>query len=187
MRHLSVVAEPTTGLAPVRRSRATVFRARRAWLPPSALWLFRPRNYQHDIGALALGLAGWLAGGPASLCSICPLSCVFWKAPSSADPGATVGTLHGTHPHPCPFAPTPPSCAGGWYVEWAGHEASEHPAWLDPAVCVLSAGFDTLDYERARRQPQGLFGRVRSGDETAGGPLAWVRAMLRFHRGGARQ
>lgn len=50
VRHLSVVAEPATGLAPTRRSRATVFRARRAWLPPSALWLFRPRNYDHDIG-----------------------------------------------------------------------------------------------------------------------------------------
>ena len=29
-----------------------MFRARRAWLPPSALWLFKPRNYQFDIGGL---------------------------------------------------------------------------------------------------------------------------------------
>ncbi|GAB4819981.1 hypothetical protein N2152v2_007027 [Parachlorella kessleri] len=119
VRNLSIVAEPTTGVATARRSKATVFRARRAWLPPSALWLFKPRNYQFDIG--------------------------------------------------------------GWYIEWAGHSSSHHPAWLDPAVCVLAAAFDTLDHERARQQPQGLFGRVRAGDETAGGALSWVKAMLRFH------
>jgi len=71
--------------------------------------------------------------------------------------------------------------AGGWYIEWAGYSSSHHPAWLDPAVCVLAAAFDTLDHERARQQPQGLFGRVRGGDETAGGALSWVKAMLRFH------
>lgn len=66
-------------------------------------------------------------------------------------------------------------------MEWVGHESSGHPAWLDPAVCVLAAGFDTLDHERARQQPQGLFGRERMGDELQGGALSWVRAMLRFH------
>lgn len=88
--------------------------------------------------------------------------------------------LPNIHPHQNP----PNFPAGGWYIEWVGHEQRCHPAWLDPAVAVLAAGFDSLEHERTRQQPQGLFGRfgrLRAGDETAGGPLAWVRAMLRFH------
>eukprot|EP00887_Chlorella_sp_A99_P000259 scaffold13.g259.t1 len=118
VRHLTIVAEP--GACGTRR-RAAVCRARRAWLPPSALWLFRPRCYAHDIG--------------------------------------------------------------GWAVEWGGERQRAHPAWLDPAVFVLACAFDSLDYERAAQQPQGLFGRLRAGDETAGGPLRWLRAALRFHGG----
>jgi hypothetical protein len=120
VRHLTFVSE----LAPARhKSGAVVARCRRAWLPPSSVWLFPPLSYDHD--------------------------------------------------------------AGGWYIEWAGHE--DHPAWLDPGIVALAAAFHTLDSERASRQPQGLFARLRHGDETAGvgaweSMCAWVKAMLRFHR-----
>lgn len=125
VRHLTFVAELSPGRRNWRRTGGgsggtVVARCRRAWLPPSSLWLFPPLSYDHD--------------------------------------------------------------AGGWYIEWAGHENEAHPAWLDPGVIALAAAFDTLDSERALRQPQGLFARLRQGDETAGGVVAWVKAMLRFHR-----
>lgn len=64
VRHLTIVAEPATGVAPTRRSKATVVRARRAWLPPSTVWLFRPRNYEHDIGERSKScVPGSAAGG----------------------------------------------------------------------------------------------------------------------------
>ncbi len=67
------------------------------------------------------------------------------------------------------------------YLEWIGHHHRDHPAWLDPSIFALTAGFDTLDYEARQQQPQGLFARLRSGDETAGGLRAWLGAMTRFH------
>lgn len=71
---------------------------------------------------------------------------------------------------------------GGWTFTWAGHANEGHPAWLDPALVVLVAALHTVEHEEAARQPQGVFARARQGDETEGGVLAWVRAMLRFHR-----
>ena len=51
-RHLTFAAEPAgTGLKPSRPSQLVVCRARRAWLPPSSLWLFKPLSFEHDIGA----------------------------------------------------------------------------------------------------------------------------------------
>ncbi|KAL4451255.1 hypothetical protein ABPG77_009327 [Micractinium sp. CCAP 211/92] len=130
VRHLTFAAEPgATGLRTRRPSRLVVCRARRAWLPPSSLWLFRPLSHQHDVG--------------------------------------------------------------GWYLEWAGREQEGHPAALHPAVFVLTAAMDSLDHERAARQPLGLFARLRAereagqaGAATAGvggGWRGWVGTMLRFH------
>lgn len=132
VRHLTFTAEPAgTGVSARRPSRLVVCRARRAWLPPSSLWLFRPLSYEHDIG--------------------------------------------------------------GWCLEWAGKEQEGHPAWLHPAVFVLTAAFDSLDHERASRQPMGLFGRLRSaaateaasaagqGTEGAARWRSWLGSALRFH------
>ena len=122
VRHLTFLAEPVVvGAGPRSGSRAVVSRCRRAWLPPSAVWLFAPRSYSHDIG--------------------------------------------------------------GWYVEWVGERCRQHPAWLHPAVIVLAAAFDTLDHERAQRQPRGLFGWLRhSGRPGPASAAAWLRSMLHFHR-----
>ena len=129
-RHLTFAAEPAaTGLRTRRPSRLVVCRARRAWLPPSSLWLFRPLSHEHDVG--------------------------------------------------------------GWYLEWAGREQEAHPAALHPAVFVLTAAMDSLDHERAARQPLGLFGRLRAereaeqagaaAAEASSGWRGWVGSMLRFH------
>lgn len=79
---------------------------------------------------------------------------------------------------------------GGWFISWAGEAQKHHPAWLDPAVLTLVAALDTLDHEAAAQQPQGLFNRVREGDEMEvkeggqwGKVKGWVRAVMRFHRG----
>lgn len=40
---------------------------------------------------------------------------------------------------------------GGWYLEWEGHERSDRPGGLHPAIHVLAAALDSLDAE-ARRQ-----------------------------------
>jgi hypothetical protein len=57
VRHLTFAAEPAaTGLqGTTRPSRLVVCRARRAWLPPSSLWLFKPLAHTHDIGAALPG------------------------------------------------------------------------------------------------------------------------------------
>jgi hypothetical protein len=73
-----------------------VCRCRRAWLPPSDLWLFPPRDPTHDIG--------------------------------------------------------------GWYIEWGGHGLEARPGWLDPAVFLLTAAFDTLEYEVKPGRPGGCAG-----------------------------
>ncbi len=103
---------------------------------------------------------------------------------------------------------------GGWVINWAGESQRSHPQWLDPSICTLVAALDTLDYEKAKQQPYGLFERVKkrsrreSQEEgsTFGGEgdckggkargskvigssgskkvLEWVRDMLRFHQGG---
>ena len=109
---------------------ATVGRAQRAWLPPSSVWLFKPRSYQHDIG--------------------------------------------------------------GWFISWAGEKLKNHPGWVHPSVLTLVAALDTLDHEAAAQQPQGLFQRVKHGDEMAGegtwGKVrGWMRAVLRFHGGGKKE
>jgi hypothetical protein len=51
-RHLTFAAEAAAAgiRGPTRPSRLVVCRARRAWLPPSSLWLFKPLSYTHDIG-----------------------------------------------------------------------------------------------------------------------------------------
>ncbi|KAL4420845.1 hypothetical protein ABPG75_010501 [Micractinium tetrahymenae] len=69
VRHLTFAAEPAaTGLRTHRPSRLVVCRARRAWLPPSSLWLFRPLSHQHDVGGWYLEWAGReQAGHPAAL------------------------------------------------------------------------------------------------------------------------
>ena len=94
----------------------------------------------------------------------------------------------------CTLLCCPP--AGGWCLEWAGDARKGHPAWLHPAVFVLTAAFDTLDHERAARQPLGLFARLRAakaaaaaaGGEEGGSAAAqeqgwrgWWRSVLRFH------
>ncbi|PRW20219.1 chaperone -domain-containing [Chlorella sorokiniana] len=134
VRHLTFAAIPDAlRLKSSRPSQLVVCRARRAWLPPSSLWVFKPLSYEHDIG--------------------------------------------------------------GWCLEWAGDAHKGHPAWLDPAVFVLTAAFDTLDSERAARQPLGLFSRLRaaraaaaagSGEEGATeaqeqGWRGWWKSALRFH------
>lgn len=119
-----------------KRKKTVVARCQRAWLPPSSLWLFKPRSYDHDIG--------------------------------------------------------------GWIITWAGESQKMHPQWLDPSVLTLVAALDTLDYEKAKQQPYGLFERLKrgrgvySGGDGGGGGggggwrkvLNWVRDMRRFHRGG---
>lgn len=100
---------------------------------------------------------------------------------------------------------------GGWVITWAGESQWHHPMWLDPSVLTLVAALDTLDYEKAKQQPYGLFERLRRGVGSGGGGrgsgggsdeeqgtskdgsrrsggggrqvLEWVREMLRFHRG----
>ena len=91
-------------------------------------------------------------------------------------------------------APTSASAAGGWSLEWAGQAQRDHPAWLHPAVLVLTAAFDSLDNERAARQPLGLFGRLRAGtaagaageagegaERQGAGWRGWLASALRFH------
>ena len=94
----------------------------------------------------------------------------------------------------------PPDTAGGWCIEWAGEEQRGHPAWLPPAVLVLTAAFASLDHERAARQPLGLFNRLRAAAATtrsrpaeegrgggggstaaAEGWRAWLGSWKRFH------
>ena len=57
VRHLTFVAElgrPGSASAGRRgRGKVCVARAHRPWLPPSSLWPFKPRSYDHDIG-------GWI-------------------------------------------------------------------------------------------------------------------------------
>ncbi|KAH7616045.1 hypothetical protein NADE_000880 [Nannochloris sp. 'desiccata'] len=104
---------------------------------------------------------------------------------------------------------------GGWVINWAGETQKKHPQWLDPSVLTLVAALDTLDYEKAKQQPYGLFERLRRGrsvQSTGGGNrdcngetdkeskhstdvdvdgarkvLSWVRDMVRFHRGGGNK
>ena len=153
VRHITFVAEHTTTASPSPQKESTnisnvnlvkkktvVARAQRAWLPPSSLWLFKPRSYDHDIG--------------------------------------------------------------GWVISWAGESQRDHPLWLDPSVLTLVAALGTLDYEKAKQQPYGLFERLRRGGDgffgndggSSGGSvgsvngggrkvLEWVRDILRFHRG----
>lgn len=86
---------------------------------------------------------------------------------------------------------------GGWVITWAGESQKKHPQWLDPSVLTLIAALDTLDYEKAKQQPYGLFERLRRGrniSSSGGGGngedggwkklLSWVRDMRQFHRGG---
>ena len=69
-------------------------------------------------------------------------------------------------------------------MQWAGEKEKANPVWLDSAVVVLVAALDTMDHEAAQQQPQGMFDRLKFGDEIAkGGVLGWVRAAVRFHRG----
>ena len=96
---------------------------------------------------------------------------------------------------PICFAWPLPTHAGGWCLEWAGDAHKGHPAWLDPAVFVLTAAFDTLDSERAARQPLGLFSRLRAAQAAAAagdgegdaaqaqeqGWRGWWKSALRFH------
>ena len=113
-------------------------------------------------------------------------------------PDGTVDVPH-THPSASPQPPlASPPCR--WYLEWHGEEQRGHPAALHPAVYVLTAAFDSLDSERAARQPLGLFGRLRTakaarkdGGAAEGGTAAaqqaeqrggWrkvVAEVLRFH------
>lgn len=58
-RHLTFAAQPgALGLKSSRPSQLVVCRARRAWLPPSSLWVFKPLSYEHDIGKHA-----WVSAG----------------------------------------------------------------------------------------------------------------------------
>ncbi|KAL4857519.1 Chaperone protein DnaJ [Chlorella vulgaris] len=52
VRHLTFAAELSDG------GRLVVCRARRAWLPPSSLWLFKPLAHSHDIGGWCFEWAG---------------------------------------------------------------------------------------------------------------------------------
>jgi hypothetical protein len=98
---------------------------------------------------------------------------------------------------------------GGWVINWAGESQRDHPQWLDPSVLTLVAALDTLDYEKAKQQPYGLFERLKmveksfgtggggGGGKTEGSEnvnssnsgggakkvLMRVRDMLRFHHG----
>lgn len=102
-----------------------VCKCRRAWLPPSAVWLFPPRSTAHDIG--------------------------------------------------------------GWYFEWSGYDAAGHPAWLDPAVFVLTAAFDSLQREEERLRGEEVVQGRRPWERTIrrpvqqGGLKAWLKDMLAFH------
>jgi hypothetical protein len=57
VRHLafqSTAGAPARG----RRRSGVVARCRRPWLPPSALWPFSPRSYDHDVGGWVVEWAG---------------------------------------------------------------------------------------------------------------------------------
>ena len=68
---------------------------------------------------------------------------------------------------------------------------SEGSLTIPSAVFVLPAAMDSLDHERAARQPLGLFGRLRAereaeqagaaAAEASSGWRGWVGSMLRFH------
>ncbi|KAF6266656.1 hypothetical protein COO60DRAFT_1623446 [Scenedesmus sp. NREL 46B-D3] len=45
--------------------------------------------------------------------------------------------------------------AGGWVVEWEGHEAQHKPGWMHPAVFVLTAGCYSSDMEERRHAGMG--------------------------------
>ena len=58
--------------------------------------------------------------------------------------------------------------AGGWYLEWPGYKHTGHAAWLDPAVFVLRAAFETLEAERteaaacAAQPSEGIWARLKA-------------------------
>jgi hypothetical protein len=109
-----------------------VGRARRAWLPPSATWLFRPRNATHTTGAPTLRP---------------PLHQLLAMANDRQDHNVhhitaraqlqmrkiAQGLLRAA------IAPS-----GGWYFEFPS-AGREHPAWLPPTAMVLRAAFETLE------------------------------------------
>ena len=77
-------------------------------------------------------------------------------------PCASFGNLIGMFKIVCGLA------AGGWYLEWPGYKHSGRTAWLDPAVFVLRAAFETLEAERAEAaaraalQSEGIWARLKA-------------------------
>ena len=76
------------------------------------------------------------------------------------------------------------------YIEWTGHSAAGHPAYLDPAIMVMLAAFDATSRESEaarhqpnsmRRSPDAARQAARDEAENRGGAVAWLRSMLAFH------
>ena len=70
---------------------------------------------------------------------------------------------------------------------------AKHPAYLDPAVMILLAAFDTMARENVPRMVRGttqLGRRQQAADheqlgndaEHSAGATAWLKSMLGFHR-----
>ncbi len=68
----------------------------------------------------------------------------------------------------------------GWYFEWCGESQREHPAWLHPSVFILTAAFETLEYESKRRQPD-KHADTGEGALLTRRALVWAKQMLKFH------
>ena len=79
------------------------------------------------------------------------------------------------------------------YMEWTGHQAAEHPAYLDPAFMIMLAAFDTIAREtgpsmlcgeRQQSSHQRSAGHEQSEDDAEHGAsaTAWLKSLLTFHR-----
>jgi hypothetical protein len=69
--------------------------------------------------------------------------------------------------------------AGGWVVEWEGHEAQHKSGWMHPAVFVLTAGCYSYDMELRRHAWPGsgaLQERAAEWGRRVGHALQWLRS-----------
>lgn len=81
VRHLTFLSEAKVHRR-VYKDKLCVARAHRAWLPPSATWLFKPRSAVHDVGGWVISWAGhsqekhpaWL--DPVVICCVAAMATV---------------------------------------------------------------------------------------------------------------
>ena len=143
-RHLTFATQPgALGLKSSRPGQLVVCRARRAWLPPSSLWVFKPLSYEHDIGEHAWVSAGCetrLVGrrAPADLAGLQPFA-RLGMAPMHAEMAVLVAdtSLYGClKPSHCPVsaAVIHKQAAGAWSGRVMRTRATL-PGWTQPCLC----------------------------------------------------